>query len=94
MAIQKDLEASLASKLTERQNLVNQEEKSEVIHIEIDRLTEEINQLTEQIQDHQKRRYKQIQKLTKASRLKKKLKKMLTTTKISLATSSLKHGQF
>src|SRR5699024_3243531 len=45
-------------------------------------------------QDHQKRRYKQIQKLTKASRLKKKLKKMLTTTKISLATSSLKHGQF
>ncbi|MFV8765024.1 DUF4097 family beta strand repeat-containing protein [Aerococcus urinaeequi] len=49
VAIQKDLEASLASKLTERQNLVNQEEKSEVIHIEIDRLTEEINQLTEQI---------------------------------------------
>lgn len=49
VAIQKDLEASLASKLTERQNLVNQEEKSEVTHIEIDRLTEEINQLTEQI---------------------------------------------
>lgn len=49
VAIQKDLEASLATKLTERQNLVNQEEKSEVTHIEIDRLTEEINQLTEQI---------------------------------------------
>ncbi|MFV8771389.1 DUF4097 family beta strand repeat-containing protein [Aerococcus viridans] len=49
VAIQKDLEASLASKLTERQNLVNQEGKSEVTHIEIDRLTEEINQLTEQI---------------------------------------------
>lgn len=49
VAIQKDLEASLASKLTERQNLVNQEEKSKVTHIEIDRLTEEINQLTEQI---------------------------------------------
>lgn len=49
VAIQKDLEASLATKLTERQNLVNQEGKSEVTHIEIDRLTEEINQLTEQI---------------------------------------------
>lgn len=49
VSIQKDLEASLASKLTERQNLVNQEEKSEVTRIEIDRLTEEINQLTEQI---------------------------------------------
>ncbi|MEY8370331.1 DUF4097 family beta strand repeat-containing protein [Aerococcaceae bacterium 50-4] len=49
VAIQKDLEASLASKLTERQNLVNEEEKTEITHIEIDRLTEEINQLTEQI---------------------------------------------
>lgn len=49
VAIQKDLEASLAGKLAERQNLVNAKEKSEVTHIEIDRLTEEINQLTEQI---------------------------------------------
>lgn len=47
--IKKDLEASLASKLTERQELVNAEEKTETVHIQIDRLTEEINQLTEQI---------------------------------------------
>lgn len=50
VAIQKDLEASLAAKLTERNQLENNVEKTQASNIQIDRLTEEINQLSEQIE--------------------------------------------